>query len=242
MSTITSWTREHRLPVFFILTFVVSWWVVAVLRDGYRPHPVLRLRPAGRRPGRHRDHRRSLRLPRAGRPDDPLAGRLDLVGGRARPAAGRAGRRDRWPMWRIWGAPAPVLAIIGFGGYRDELRRPVRQSARRSARRGAGLARLRPAAAAAQAAPRWSSAVLLGVVVALWHLPLVAAGQLAAIGLVVTFAITLVYTWLFNHTGGSVLLTMVFHVAQGAVQHRRPSVSPVRTPPGWTGSPGRSGV
>ena len=57
--------------------------------------------------------------------------------------------------------------------------------------------------------------MILGVVVALWHLPLVAAGQLAPVGLVVTFAITLVYVWLFDHTGGSVLLTMVFHVTQG---------------------------
>jgi hypothetical protein len=31
----------------------------------------------------------------------------------------------------------------------------------------------------------------------------------------VTFAITLVYVWLFNRTGGSVLMTMLFHVAQG---------------------------
>jgi hypothetical protein len=31
----------------------------------------------------------------------------------------------------------------------------------------------------------------------------------------VTFAITLVYVWLFNRTGGSVLMTLVFHVAQG---------------------------
>jgi membrane protease YdiL (CAAX protease family) len=51
--------------------------------------------------------------------------------------------------------------------------------------------------------------------VALWHLPLVTSGRLAPIGLVVTFAITLVYVWLFNRTGGSVLMTMLFHIAQG---------------------------
>ena len=78
-----------------------------------------------------------------------------------------------------------------------------------------------PSRSCSAAVPRSASSVLLGVVVALWHLPLVAVGQLAPIGLVVTFAITLVYTWLFNHTGGSVLLTMVFHVAQGAVSSPR---------------------
>ncbi|MDT7597406.1 MAG: protease family protein [Pseudonocardiales bacterium] len=44
-------------------------------------------------------------------------------------------------------------------------------------------------------------------------------GQLAAIGLVVTVAITVVYAWLFNHTGGSVLMTMLFHIAQGTVSY-----------------------
>ena len=43
----------------------------------------------------------------------------------------------------------------------------------------------------------------------------VVAGQLAPFALPVTFAITLVYVWLFNHTAGSVLLTMVFHIVQG---------------------------
>jgi len=51
----------------------------------------------------------------------------------------------------------------------------------------------------------------------LWHLPLVSAGQLGPVGLITTFGITLIYVWLLNHTGGSVLLTMVFHVAQGTV-------------------------
>ena len=63
------------------------------------------------------------------------------------------------------------------------------------------------------------SGVVLGVLVALWHLPLVASGMLAPVGLPITFAITLVYVWLFNRTGGSVLMTMVFHVAQGTVSY-----------------------
>jgi uncharacterized protein len=53
------------------------------------------------------------------------------------------------------------------------------------------------------------------VFVALWHLPLVVTGQLAVVALPITFAITLVYVWLFNRTGGSVLMTLVFHIAQG---------------------------
>ena len=57
------------------------------------------------------------------------------------------------------------------------------------------------------------SAAILGVLVALWHLPLV--GHTGWIGLATTFVITFVYVWLFNRTGGSVLLVLLFHNAQG---------------------------
>jgi hypothetical protein len=33
-----------------------------------------------------------------------------------------------------------------------------------------------------------------------------------------SFAVTFFYTWLFNHTGGSVLMTVVAHAAQGTIQ------------------------
>jgi uncharacterized protein len=59
------------------------------------------------------------------------------------------------------------------------------------------------------------SAVILGALVSLWHFPLVLFGQLNSIGLPTTFAITFLYVWLFNRTGGSVLLTLLFHNSQG---------------------------
>ncbi|MET3935754.1 hypothetical protein [Arthrobacter sp. OAP107] len=37
------------------------------------------------------------------------------------------------------------------------------------------------------------------------------------IGLPTTFAITFLYVWLFNRSGGSVLLTLLFHNSQGTV-------------------------
>jgi membrane protease YdiL (CAAX protease family) len=59
------------------------------------------------------------------------------------------------------------------------------------------------------------SAVVLGVLVALWHLPLL--GDTGWIGIATTFVITIVYVWLFNRTGGSVLLVVLFHSAQGFI-------------------------
>jgi membrane protease YdiL (CAAX protease family) len=59
------------------------------------------------------------------------------------------------------------------------------------------------------------SATVLGVLVGVWHLPLVLFGGLSPTGLPTTFAITFLYVWLFNRTGGSVLLTFLFHNSQG---------------------------
>jgi membrane protease YdiL (CAAX protease family) len=60
-----------------------------------------------------------------------------------------------------------------------------------------------------------AAAAVLGVLVAGWHLPLV--GDTGWIGIGSTFIITFVYVWLFNRTGGSVLLVLLFHNAQGFV-------------------------
>ena len=59
------------------------------------------------------------------------------------------------------------------------------------------------------------SAAVLGVLVAGWHLPL--AADVGPAGFASTFVITFVYVWLFNRTGGSVLLVLLFHNAQGFV-------------------------
>ncbi|MBL7259956.1 CPBP family intramembrane glutamic endopeptidase [Paractinoplanes lichenicola] len=64
------------------------------------------------------------------------------------------------------------------------------------------------------------SAAVLGAVVAVWHLPLLfteMGNRVGPIGIVTTFVITFVYCWLFRRSGGSVLLTMLFHVTQGTI-------------------------
>ena len=59
---------------------------------------------------------------------------------------------------------------------------------------------------------------ILGVLVAVWHVPLVLMGQLPALlGLVGTFAVAFWYTWLFNHTDGSAFMTLVMHASEGTV-------------------------
>jgi hypothetical protein len=61
--------------------------------------------------------------------------------------------------------------------------------------------------------------LILAVIVAGWHLPLVFIDGMRPVELLSTVAVTFWYAWLFNHTGGSVLITIVSHVAQGSIQH-----------------------
>ena len=217
MSAIVTWTRRHRLVAFFGLTFLLSWWSW--------PFYALDLAPT------------------AFFPCGPLVAALVVIG----VAEGRAGYRDLgarmirwrvgWTWWlvavgtplavlavaavanvAIWGAPAPVLATIAWSQialgaairFVNPLDGPLGEE---PGWRGYALPQLQ-----ARRSPLVSG-VVLGVLVALWHLPLVATGMLPPVGLPITFAITLVYVWLFNRTGGSVLMTMVFHIAQGTVSY-----------------------
>jgi uncharacterized protein len=68
------------------------------------------------------------------------------------------------------------------------------------------------------------STLILGVAVTGWHVPLLFMEEgllqpsIIAGFLLGTLAVTFFYTWLFNHTGGSVLMTVVAHASQGTIQ------------------------
>ena len=69
---------------------------------------------------------------------------------------------------------------------------------------------------------KWSplaSAAILGLVVAGWHLPLAFMPQFDLVlpDVATTFLVTVWYAWLFNRTGGSVLLTLIAHSTEGSV-------------------------
>ncbi len=67
------------------------------------------------------------------------------------------------------------------------------------------------------------STLILGVLVTIWHVPILfleeggLQPQIVVGYLLGSFAVTFWYTWLFNHTGGSVLITLVSHAAQGTI-------------------------
>jgi membrane protease YdiL (CAAX protease family) len=67
------------------------------------------------------------------------------------------------------------------------------------------------------------STVILAVLVTGWHVPILFLEEgglqpFMIVGyLLGSVAVTFWYTWLFNHTGGSVLITIVSHSAQGTI-------------------------
>ncbi len=68
----------------------------------------------------------------------------------------------------------------------------------------------------------WSplvSAAVLGLLITCWHLPLVFMPQfdLGLPDIASTVLVTFWYAWLFNRSGGSVLLTLIAHVTEGSV-------------------------
>jgi uncharacterized protein len=69
------------------------------------------------------------------------------------------------------------------------------------------------------------STLILAVLITGWHLPILflEEGGLQPsflVGFLLgTVAVTFWYSWLFNHTGGSVLLTIVAHSTQGSIQY-----------------------
>ncbi len=67
-----------------------------------------------------------------------------------------------------------------------------------------------------------AATLILALLVTGWHLPLALASgidQLPPIALLATIAVTFWYAWLFNRTGGSALMTLVAHAAEGVFLH-----------------------
>ena len=67
------------------------------------------------------------------------------------------------------------------------------------------------------------STLILGALVTVWHVPLLFLEEgllrpYTIVGFLLgTMAVTFWYTWLFNHTGGSVLMTLIAHAVQGTI-------------------------
>ena len=69
------------------------------------------------------------------------------------------------------------------------------------------------------------SSLIIGVVWAIWHLPvglIESTGSNHLIAIITVIGISIVTTWVYNNTGGSVLATMVLHAGVNGAQHLYP--------------------
>jgi membrane protease YdiL (CAAX protease family) len=155
-----------------------------------------------------------------------------VVGGRAgvRDWLGRLARWRVGPQWYLValglpillrlvamgltvlsGAPAPTLAQLsvwpGLVGPEFVLGLLFLGLAEEPGFRGFALPRLLEGRSALAAS------LILGVLHAVWHLPLFVTGgePLAIVPIIVSGAV--LFTWLYNHTNGSVLLAMLLHAS-----------------------------
>ena len=204
-----SLVKRHPIITFFVLALALSWWPWILYAFGLYPAPIASFGPflaalvvlaitqgkSGiggllRRMVRWRVGLRwyavALLLP-VGIALAATALNV-LLGARAPSAADLGGWTGLFSTFAV------VLLIPGIGGTWEE-----------PGWRGFALPSLQAGRSALVAS------LILGAVWALWHLPLLAIGQMGGWDIVIIMAWTLVLTWVYNGTGGSVLIVMLFH-------------------------------
>jgi uncharacterized protein len=214
MSSTVNWIRQHRLLTFFLLAYLVSWapWAFAAAGIG---------------------------LGTSFFPGGPLVAAILVIaiaeGGPGFRVLGS--RLVRWRVGWVWYVVAlglPVLLVLATGWVTDLAGAPAPDF---SAVVWADVALVlavrlvNPTDSAMGEEPGFrgyalphlqtglspvAAATALGVLTAGWHLPLVLQGELGWIGLPSTVVITFLYVWVFNRTGGSLLMAVLFHASQGA--------------------------
>jgi membrane protease YdiL (CAAX protease family) len=215
MSRITALVKRHRLVTFFVLAYALSWWAWPLYALGVFPNPVASFGPflaaivvlaltegkAGlvglfRRMVRWRVapgwYAVALLLPAV---LTAVATMLNVMLGAPAPSSAQLGA---WPG--ILSAFAIVLLVPGVGGAWEE-----------PGWRGYAVPRLQHGRSALVAS------LILGVLIAGWHLPLIVVGQVVYPDIALILAAVIVFNWVFNNAKGSVLIIMLMHAGNNAV-------------------------
>jgi membrane protease YdiL (CAAX protease family) len=215
MSRITALVKRHRLVTFFVLAYALSWWAWPLYALGVFPNPVASFGPflaaivvlaltegkAGivglfRRMVRWRVapgwYAVALLLPAV---LTAVATMLNVMLGAQAPSPAQLGA---WPG--ILSTFAIVLLIPGVGGAGEE-----------PGWRGYAVPRLQHGRSALV------GSLILGVLIAGWHLPLIVVGQVYYPDIALILAAVIVFNWVFNNAKGSVLIIMLMHAANNAV-------------------------
>jgi uncharacterized protein len=215
MSYLVSLIRRHPLISFFVLAYALSWWGWILYAINHDLPPVASFGPflaalvmlaithgkAGvlgllKRMVRWRVgpawYAAALGLPVA--ITLCATGLNVLLGAQAPSAAELGGWAGLLPTFFI------LLLIPGFGGAWEE-----------PGWRGYALPQLQTGRSALFAS------LILGVLIAGWHLPLMVVGQVHYSDIVTIMGAVVVFNWVFNNANGSVLIIMLMHATNNAV-------------------------
>jgi membrane protease YdiL (CAAX protease family) len=225
MNIITSVVKRHPLVTFFVLAYTFSWlpWLLGSLAPASRPFVLYPFLSSG-----------------------PLLAALIVIP-IAQGRAGLRALGASMLKWRVgwrWYALAlglPLLVALGAAALHVFLGAPAPSLAQLGPWYMPFLAfavrLINPSDGPLGEEPGWrgfaqpglqarrsplTATLILALLVTGWHLPLALASgidQLPPIALLATIAVTFWYAWVYNRTGGSVLLTLVAHTAEGVFLH-----------------------
>jgi membrane protease YdiL (CAAX protease family) len=216
MSPLTSVVKRHPLITFFVLTYVISW--------GFLPIEAVRFMPGG----------------------PFIAAVIVVLLTRGWAGLRELGSRMiRWRVRWYWytvavGLPLAVVLLtvalnVALGASTPSL---VQFGSVTTILMVFAVRLVNPGDGALGEEPGWRgfalpglqstlsplvSTLILGVLVTGWHVPILflEVGGLQPsflVGFLLgTVAVTFWYSWLFNHTGGSVLITLIAHATQGTI-------------------------
>jgi uncharacterized protein len=215
MSRLSSVVERHPLITFFVLMFALSWWTWPLYVAGLSPSALI--------------------------PSQLLAALIVISLSQGPSGLRELGlRMIRWRVRWYWyavaiGLPLAVLLVavalnvaLGAGSpslagvgplspllvvYAVRLINPLDgPMGEEPGWRGFAL----PVLQGSGRSPLLAS-LILAPIVALWHVPLVVTHQFSPAILLGAFTFTFVATWVFNHTGGSVLMTILLHTVEGTI-------------------------
>lgn len=221
MNRITSLTKQYPIAAFFILTFILSWGLGAIVDVLFSITDSI-----------------ILVLPIAILSAGPLVSALivsAVIGGKAAVLA----LLRKFTIWRVgrrWyavalcllpalalaaiylnvllGAPAPTVAAFGtwsgmLGAFALRLVFPWDgPMLEELGWRGFAQTRMQ------KLYTPLTANLILALLVTLWHLQYIHSGDYAWIYMPATIASTILYGWVYNATGGSVLLTLIMHATE----------------------------
>jgi membrane protease YdiL (CAAX protease family) len=209
-----SLVKRHQLITFFALTYALTWLAWPVWALGLYPNPVF--------------------------PFAPFLAAL-LVLGVTRGRTGMVGLLGRMVRWRVglrWYAVAlllPVAITLAAAVFNVLLGAQAPSSAELGGWTGLlptfFLMLLIPGLGGAWEEPGWRgfalprlqagrsalfASLILGVLIAGWHLPLMVVGQVHYWDIGTILGAVVVFNWVFNNANGSVLIIMLMHAMNNA--------------------------